>query len=74
MEKYGIRKSPLAICCVLRSNLAPSWVTSKRHYGCWQTGYRRTGDRAVKERIAQEDCRNGFLLDGFRVPFRRQTR
>lgn len=28
----------------------------------------------VKERIAQEDCRYGFLLDGFRVPFRRQTR
>ncbi len=28
----------------------------------------------VKERIAQEDCRNGFLLDGSRVPFRRQTR
>ena len=21
----------------------------------------------VKERIAQEDCRNGFLLDGFRA-------
>ncbi len=28
----------------------------------------------VKERIAQEDCRNGFLLTASRVPFRRQTR
>ncbi len=26
----------------------------------------------VKERIAQPDCANGFLLDGFRAPFPRR--
>lgn len=46
MENMVFRKSPLAICCVLRSNLAPSWVNKQRHYGCWQIGYRRAGDRA----------------------------
>lgn len=28
----------------------------------------------VKERIAQPDCANGFLFDGFRAPFPRPRR
>ena len=28
----------------------------------------------VKDRIAQPDCANGFLFDGFRAPSRRPTR
>lgn len=27
----------------------------------------------VKERIAQDDCANGFLFDGFPAPFLRPT-
>ena len=30
MEKYGIPQISLAICCVLRSNLAPSWVNKQK--------------------------------------------
>ena len=66
MEKYGIPQ--ISTGDMLRAAVKAGTELGKQAKAIMDEGKLVTDELVialVKERIAQEDCRNGFLLDGF---------